>query len=97
MKGAESEAEADPHAILWWPSNNLLVLPIADAKADGALALRITGDRLEKATRLAPAAAQARPMRRAVVVGDTLWSVTDDGLLASSLSTLDQVGWVALK
>ncbi|WP_127499120.1 beta-propeller domain-containing protein [Actinoplanes solisilvae] len=97
VKGGQSEAEADPHALLWWPSAGLLVLPLADAKADGALALRITGDRLEKATRLAPATTQAGPMRRAVVVGDALWSVTDGGLLASNLSTLDRVAWVALK
>lgn len=97
VKGGQSEAESDPHAILWWPASGLLVLPVGDAKADGALALRITGDRLEQATRLAPATAQAGPMRRAVVVGDTLWSVTDGGLLASNLSTLDRVAWVTLK
>ncbi len=96
VAGGQSEAEADPHAVLWWPDTGLLVLPVADAKADGALALQVTGDRLSKATRLAPAAAQAGPMRRAVVVGDVLWSLTDRGLLATDASTLDRLAWVDL-
>ncbi|MCY1141277.1 beta-propeller domain-containing protein [Actinoplanes sp. Pm04-4] len=97
VAGGSSEAESDPHAILWWPASNLLVLPVADAKSDGALALQITGDRLAQTTRLAPTAKDTGPMRRALVVGDVLWSVTDGGLLASNLSTLDQVAWVGLK
>ncbi|WP_250031806.1 beta-propeller domain-containing protein [Paractinoplanes maris] len=96
VTGGSSEAESDPHAILWWPATGLLVLPVADAKADGALALRVTGDRLERATRLAPATKDAGPMRRAVMVGDVLWSITDRGALASDASTLDQVAWVGL-
>ncbi len=97
VPGGSSEAESDPHAILWWPANGLLVLPVADARADGALALRVTRDRIEQTTRLAAAATDSGPMRRAVVVGDVLWSVTDGGVLASNLSTLKQVGWVDLK
>jgi len=96
VPGGQSEAESDPHAILWWPSTGLLVLPVADTKADGALALRITGDRIEQTSRLGPAAGTG-PMRRAVVVDDVLWSVTDHGLLASNTSTLERVAWVDLK
>jgi uncharacterized secreted protein with C-terminal beta-propeller domain len=68
----------------------------SDAKADGGLALHVSGDRLSAATRLAPPAANAGPMRRALVVGDVLWAVTEGGLLASNASTLDRVAWVAL-
>ncbi|MCO8275310.1 beta-propeller domain-containing protein [Actinoplanes sp. TRM 88003] len=96
VPGGYSEAESDPHAILWWPDNGLMVLPVADARADGALALRVTGDRIEQTTRLAPTAENTGPMRRALVVGGVLWSVTDRGVLASNLSTLDQVAWVGL-
>ncbi|MGK5679851.1 beta-propeller domain-containing protein [Actinoplanes sp. URMC 104] len=96
VASGQSEAEADPHAVLWWPATNLLVLPVADARDDGALALRVTGDRLQPVTRLAAETADAGPMRRAVVVGDTLWSVTDQGLLASNASTLARIGWVDL-
>ncbi|TDO39574.1 beta-propeller domain-containing protein [Paractinoplanes brasiliensis] len=97
VAGGQSEAEADPHAILWWPATNLLVMPVADAKADGALALRVTGDRLRDVTRLAPAVASAGPMRRAVVVEDVLWSITGEGLLATDTSTLDRVAWVDMR
>jgi hypothetical protein len=31
------------------------------------------------------------------VVGDELWTLSDTGLLASSLSTLDRTGWVPLR
>ncbi|GAB2580693.1 hypothetical protein Aab01nite_57380 [Paractinoplanes abujensis] len=91
VTGAQSEAEADPHAILWWPATNLLVLPVADA----ALTLRVTGDQLSGATSLAPAS--AGPVRRALVVGDVLWSITGEGLLATNTSTLDRVAWVDMK
>ncbi|MBL7261457.1 beta-propeller domain-containing protein [Paractinoplanes lichenicola] len=93
VAGGQSEAEADPHAILWWPATNLLVLPVDDA----ALTLRVTGDRLGGDTRLAPAAASAGPVRRAVVVGDVLWSITGEGLLATNASTLDRVAWVDMR
>ncbi|WP_250000483.1 beta-propeller domain-containing protein [Actinoplanes sp. M2I2] len=96
VAGGASEAESDPHALLWWPATGLLVLPIADAKTDGVLALRVTGDRLERATRLAPPTRDAGPMRRAVLVGDVLWSINERGLLASNASTLDRLAWVAL-
>ena len=93
VAGGRSEAENDPHAVLWWPATSLLVLPIDT----GELALRITGDRLTAEKRLAPVSSNDGPMRRAVVVGDELWSITDGGLLASNASTLDRVAWVDLK
>ncbi|MBM2616950.1 beta-propeller domain-containing protein [Actinoplanes sp. LDG1-06] len=101
VAGGQSEAESDPHAVLWWPATNLLVMPVADAKTDGALALQVSGDKLRNVTRLASApvsvSSSAGPMRRAVVVGDVLWSVTSAGLLATNASTLDRIAWVDLK
>jgi len=95
VKDGGSEAEFDPHALLWWPATGLLVLPIADATSSGALALRITGDGMQEAGRIA-LTANASPVRRSLVIGDVLWTMTDEGLLASNLSTLDRLGWVKL-
>ena len=33
--GASSAAEYDPHALLWWPQSNLLVLPVDDYSGSG--------------------------------------------------------------
>jgi uncharacterized secreted protein with C-terminal beta-propeller domain len=88
VAGASSEAEYDPHALLWWPATNLLVVPLAR----GSLALQVTADGLREAGQLV-LPAQTMP-RRTLVIGDVLWTVTDTGLLASSLSTLDRLAWL---
>ncbi|NMO54457.1 benzoate transporter [Actinoplanes sp. TBRC 11911] len=88
VAGASSEAEYDPRALLWWPATNLLVVPLVG----GALALHVTADGLREAGQLVPPA-HAVP-RRTLVVGDVLWTVTDTGLLASRLSTLDRLAWL---
>jgi uncharacterized secreted protein with C-terminal beta-propeller domain len=91
---ASSEAEYDPHALLWWPATGLLVVPVADNRGTSALALHVTADGLRTVGRVTQPADAWAPIRRSLVVGDTLWSVTDTGLVASSLSTMDRVGWV---
>ena len=94
---ADSEAEFDPHALLWWPATQLLVLPIMDMTgAATALALRVTPTGLLTVAHLAPPRSSAGGVRRELVIGDTLWTVTDSGLLASNLSTLERIAWVDL-
>ena len=84
---ADSQAEYDPHALLWWPSKQLLVVPV-DFR--GALALRVTDD-LTLADQLDQPA-----LLRSLVVGDELWTLSRSGLRASALSTLEQLAWVPL-
>jgi uncharacterized secreted protein with C-terminal beta-propeller domain len=93
VPGASSEAEYNAHAVLWWPATGLLVLPLAPV---GALALHVTADGLREAGRLAPPAQTYASIRRALVIGDVLWTVTDTGLLASNVSTMDQLAWIPL-
>ncbi|SDY17721.1 Secreted protein containing C-terminal beta-propeller domain [Micromonospora pattaloongensis] len=95
---ASSEAEHDPHAFLYWPPQRLLVMPLDTANGPGALALRVTDDGLTRLGVLThPKAAQgAVPVRRSLVVGDTLWTLSDDGLLATDLSTMERLGWTPL-
>ena len=93
---ASSEAEHDPHAVLWWPATGLLVVPLARGASGDALVLHVTADGLREAGRLTPPARTFTSARRTLVVGDVLWTVTDNGLLASSLSTLDRLAWLPL-
>lgn len=87
LPDAYSDAEYDPHALLWWPATNLLVLPV---QSGGALALRVTDD-VTLAARLDQPA-----LLRSLVVGTELWTLSDAGLRASDLSTMDQLAWVPL-
>jgi uncharacterized secreted protein with C-terminal beta-propeller domain len=95
VAGAQSEAEWDPHALLWWPATSLLVVPMMEgfgASQAGALALRVTDNGLARVgTVRAPS---TYPVRRSLVVGDVLWTLTDAGLQASNLSTMEQLSWV---
>jgi uncharacterized secreted protein with C-terminal beta-propeller domain len=88
LPGAYSSAEYDPHALLWWPATRMLVVPV---EYRGVLALRVTDD-----LTLTGEVDQPR-LLRSLVVGTELWTLSETGLRASDLSTLDQVAWVPLE
>ncbi|GAB1688466.1 beta-propeller domain-containing protein [Krasilnikovia sp. M28-CT-15] len=100
----QSEAEWDPHALLWWPTTQLLVVPVTTYDPRGrsiptasALALRVTDGGLTEVGRIAQPRvvdAVAPAVRRTLVVGDVLWTVSDSGLQASGLSTMDRLAWL---
>ncbi|MEU7903883.1 beta-propeller domain-containing protein [Actinoplanes sp. NPDC049118] len=96
---AYSDAEYDPHALLWWPATNLLVVPVNTWDSIGskseALALRVT-DGIALTDRITqPTTAAYQPMiQRSLVIGNVLWTVSESGLQASDLSTMDRVGWL---
>lgn len=104
VAGGRSEAEFDPHAFLWWPDQQLLVLPLVNWSAErgaesGALVLRLAGEEFTELATISHPAGSApypgsREIRRSLVVGDTLWTVSDLGLAANALSTLEETGWV---
>ncbi|MFI5893198.1 beta-propeller domain-containing protein [Actinoplanes sp. NPDC051513] len=85
-----SEAEFDPHALLWWPETQLLVVPVS-GNTNGAVAVHVRNGTIQPAGNLAGAT-----IRRSLVIGDQLWTLADDGLGVADLSTLDRVGWVSL-
>jgi hypothetical protein len=84
-----SEAESDHHAFLYWPKTGLAVLPF-DQKAVGFRVGRSGIDRVGTVAHLGSAA-----IRRSVVVGPSLLTVSDGGVLSSSLGTLADQGWAA--
>jgi len=98
IAGAQSEAEYDPHALLWWPATNLLVVPLSNVESAEALALRVTDGGIETIGTLEqPAVSRdlyTPGIRRTLVVGDVLWTVSDSGLQANSLSTMDKLSWL---
>ena len=103
--GAYSEVEWDHHAFLWWKPTSTAVIPLAvgyeeriggPARAS-AIALRITEAGIGDATPLTqgPSATSGR-ITRSLVIGDTLYTLSDGGLVARDLTTLDDGTWVPL-
>ncbi len=92
---AWSEAEWDHHAFLYWPRATLAVLPVqasvtkpngAEEFMSAAVALKARRSALEiDGTITHPGAAA---IRRSLVVGDVLYTLSDGGLKGSSLATL---------
>jgi uncharacterized secreted protein with C-terminal beta-propeller domain len=99
-----SEAEQSHHAFLWWPKTRLAVLPLQtfdDQPFAGALGLRVRrSDGISVAGRVSHPARTASiagvAVRRSVVVGDVLYTVSDVGVKASALATFADLGFVPL-
>jgi hypothetical protein len=103
---ASSEVEYDQHAFLYWPPSALAVLPVqifenggsaSAAPFFGAAAFRVTRSGLQELGRITQPTAEpdgVAQVRRALVVGDRLFTVSDRGIKASSLATLADVAWV---
>ncbi len=88
-----SEAESDPHAFLFWPPTGLVVVPFLDR----AVGYRVSsaGIGLVGQVSHAQGAPYGAAIRRAVVVGPSLFTVSDAGVASSSLATLAAQGWAA--
>ena len=99
FEGGHSEVEGDPHAFLYWPDKDLVVLPMAvmsdpAAPGTGAVVLRVSGDTLTQVGTLRHEGAVGFAPRRAMVIGDELWTVSQAGMLVSDLDRLTQVAWL---
>ena len=95
-----SEVEWDHHAFLWWPATALAMLPIGSRGFSGA-----AGFTVSRAGGIVPLGRVAHraggrgtgppAVRRVVVVGDRLFTISDLGAKASTLAGLRDVGWTA--
>jgi uncharacterized secreted protein with C-terminal beta-propeller domain len=101
LPGGSSEVEYDPHAFLYWPDKGILVVPVTQPKREngsgsGALVLKLTGDSLTEAGTIThPVDQYANPqIRRALVIGDELWTVSGAGMLSNAIDGLTQRAWI---
>lgn len=103
-----SEAEQDHHAFLWWPRTGLAVIPLqayGDTPFIGALGLRVRRtDGIAEVGRVAhpgqpgvePVGSPGTPIRRSIVVGDVVYTMSAAGVRASALGTFADLGFARL-
>jgi Beta propeller domain len=95
-----SEVEYDHLAFLYWPATGLAVLPLQRWNQDegfvGAAGFRVDRAGITDLGRLShPVKTEWRgQIRRSLVVGDRLFTVSEAGILASPLDTLSGGTWV---
>jgi uncharacterized secreted protein with C-terminal beta-propeller domain len=108
---ASSEAEWDHHAFLYWEPHGLLVVPLNVYRWDevsgteegffGAQAVRVAGDELRLLDRLSQGDVDAPAwrfgIRRSLVIRDLLYTVSEAGVEAMDLATLDDAAWVPFR
>jgi uncharacterized secreted protein with C-terminal beta-propeller domain len=102
VPGGSSEAESDPHAFLYWPATGLVVVPVTgpDTGYVGtALVLSLRGHDLtvRGTVRHPTGQSSGGPLSRALVVGETLWTLSDGGLQANDAATLATRTWLPFR
>ncbi|RAY12445.1 benzoate transporter [Actinomadura craniellae] len=97
VPGTGSEVESDPHALLYWPPTGLAVVPVTSHREGTGqalvLAVRDGGISLTGTLRHP----RGLPIRRALVIGDTLWTISGAGARAHHAGTLATQGWLAFR
>ncbi|MEU8035268.1 beta-propeller domain-containing protein [Streptosporangium sp. NPDC049078] len=109
QKDSGSEAEWDPHAFLYWARTGMAVLPLSswggsEPTNGTALVLRIDDSAVTRTGTIShprpkPAentrfAAYDPGIRRSVVIGESLWTVSDLGLKVSDMKDLADQAWI---
>jgi hypothetical protein len=104
-----SEAESDHHAFLFWARTGLLVLPVmsygridpqsgaSPAPFTGAVGIRVAREALTEIGRIEHPASSpyyGQSLRRSLIVGGSVLTLSDGGVKASALDTLADRAWV---
>jgi uncharacterized secreted protein with C-terminal beta-propeller domain len=99
LDGDWSEAESDHRAVLYWPATRLLALPLQSYAPTGGGFAGAVGLTVARDTGITPIARVAHPgsapVRRSLVVGDALYTVSDAGVQAADLRTLAPRGYAS--
>ena len=98
----ESSAEFDHHAFLYWPPENLVVLPISlyadkpyKASFSGAIGLNVDASIGIADRGLIDHPAKRPPeVLRSLVVGDRLFTLSEVGIEMEALATLAEQAWL---
>jgi hypothetical protein len=102
LDGARSEVESDHHAFLWWAKRRLGVMPVEgpvpSVLASGDEWFRgAVGFEVDRERGIAPRGVLAHPgdaqIRRAVVIGDELLTISEAGVEASDIDTFAEDVW----
>ncbi|MEV2237833.1 beta-propeller domain-containing protein [Micromonospora sp. NPDC049891] len=96
LPGGWSSAEHDPHAFLYRPDTGLVALPV-DA---GVRLLRVRDDTISEIGEVTHPAGGNRgqwgpAVRRSLVIGDVLWTVSETGLRATDPASARSLAWIA--
>ncbi len=99
--GSSTQAEFDPHAFLWWGPTRTAVLPLqeyTDGKQfSGAVGLRVRkAEGIDEIGRITHPGGEYQPtIRRTLVVGKRVFTVSERGIAASALGDLAPLGFLA--
>ncbi len=106
MDGGWSEVEWDHHAFLHDPSSGLTVIPFErwdegkeGPPPNGGLVLEVTENGIRKVGVVSHGRRgydRWAPIRRSIVIGDTIVTVSDGGMMASDGESLETLDWVDL-
>jgi Beta propeller domain len=107
IESGRSEAESDHHAFLYWPRTGLAVVPVDRYTIDGrgveqpfsgAIGFRVGRGGIDEVGKVTHGReGRPDPIRRSVVVGDGLYTVSGSGVRASELGTLADRAWIAFR
>jgi uncharacterized secreted protein with C-terminal beta-propeller domain len=89
---AYSEAERDPHAFLYWPKTRLLVVPLGQE----AVLLRVDDTKLVELGRVSHSQLYQGFIHRSKVIDSALWTISDNGVMVSTLDSGQRVAWINL-
>ncbi|WP_157987499.1 beta-propeller domain-containing protein [Jiangella endophytica] len=95
---AWSQTEWDPQAFLFWADTGQIVVPIETATGSSALVVQLGDDTVTEQGQVSRTEAPRDGwtwLRRTIVVGDTLYTVWQDGVQANGLADLEPRGWLA--
>ncbi|MFI0409560.1 beta-propeller domain-containing protein [Actinomadura sp. 3N508] len=99
LPGANAAAEFEPHAFLYWPANGLTVIPATGERRIGgeAIVLKVEGDKLRRLGTVTHPEddGYGRSILRSLIVGDTLWTISDAGARATGIADLKERAWLA--
>lgn len=97
-----SEVESDHHAFLYWAPTGLAMVPVNTSTPTGfrseAAGLLVSPDGITRVRTLShPADGEMTPtIRRSMVIGDRVFTVSDRGVMAARLDNLSPLGYTPL-
>ena len=96
VPGSQSEAEYDHHAFLWWARTGLALIPVQSYQQGtvGAAGFTVEGDTVRELGRVEHR--DRTPIRRSVVVGDRVFTLSETGIRTSDLTSLAERSWLSL-